>query len=405
MDNDRSPDEGVHVDTAAVHAGSFEIPVNPGSSPPLFAASSYAFRDLDEMEEIYAGKLAGAIYGRYGGPNARQFASAVAELEGAPAAVATASGMAALDAALGPHLQAGDRIVVSAELYGGTYELLEKDYREAGVEVVFVAQGDLSALASAVNARTKVVHAETLTNPLVHVTDLGEAARIAHAAGALLTVDATFTTPVLGRPFAHGADLIVHSVGKYIAGHGDVGCGVLSGRPELVAAAEARAIRRGAPASHFDAWLALRGVRTLALRMARHSANARAVAGFLAGRPEVAQVHHPSLRTHPQHALAERLYPRGTGGMLAFELRGGERAVDRFLRELRRIHIVHSLGEVATTISYSARSSHRSLSPQQRAALGVGDGTLRLSCGIEDAGDITADIAQALAKAGSGIPA
>lgn len=405
MDNDRSRDDRLHVDTAAVHAGSFVTPENQGSSPPLFAASSYVFRDLDEMEAIYSGRTTGAVYGRYGGPNARQFASAIAELEGAPSGVATASGMAALDAALGPRLRGGDRIVVSAELYGGTYELLEKDYRERGVEVVFVPQGDLAALAEATNKQTKVIHAETLTNPLVHVTDLEATARIAHTAGALFTVDATFTTPVLGRPLEHGADLVVHSVGKYIGGHGDVGCGVLCGRPELVAAAEGWAIRRGAPASHFDAWLALRGVRTLALRMSRHSENARAVASFLAARPEVARVHHPSLPSHPQHALSERLYPKGTGGMLAFDLRGGPEVVDRFLRELKRIHIVHSLGEVATTISYSVRSSHRSLSPAQRAALGVGDGTLRLSCGIEDAADITADIAQALAQAGSGIPA
>ncbi|MBV8074686.1 MAG: PLP-dependent transferase [Candidatus Eremiobacteraeota bacterium] len=399
------PDEAeIHVDTAAVHAGTFVTPANPSSSPPLFAASSYAFGDLDQMEEIYAGRTAGSIYGRYGGPNTHHFASAIAELEGAEAGVAAASGMAAIDAAWGPILRPGDRIVASTELYGGTYDLLEKGYRERGFEVVFVAQGDLAALEAAVKARApKIVHVETLSNPLVHVTDLEAVARVAHAAGALCSVDATFTTPILGRPLRHGADLVVHSVGKYLGGHADVGLGVLCGRAGPIAEAERSIVRHGACASHFDAWLALRGVRTLGLRMARHSANARDVAAFLSRRPEVAAVHHPSLPAHPQHALAQRLYPQGTGGMLAFDLRGGAAAVDRFLRELRRIQIVHSLGEVATTISYSVRSSHRFLTDAQRAALGVCDGTLRLSCGIEDARDIVADLERALAKAGSGV--
>jgi cystathionine beta-lyase/cystathionine gamma-synthase len=404
VDNHPSPDsETVHVDTAAVHAGAFHLPANRSSSPPLFAASSYVFRDLEEMEAIYGGRQSGAIYGRYGGPNGMQLAAAVAELEGAEAAVATASGMAAIDAAWGPILAVGDRIVASTELYGGSYALLENDYRDRGVDVVFVPQGNLEALRRAVAERApRIVHVETLTNPLVHVTDLEAVADIAHRAGALCTVDATFTTPVLGRPLAHGADLVVHSVGKYIGGHADVGCGVVAGRRDLIAAAEHWVIRRGAPASHFDAWLALRGLRTLALRMVRHSENAVAVAAALDRRPEVAAVHHPSLPSHPQHELARRLYPRGAGGMLAFDLRGGGPAVERFLRSLRRIQIVHSLGEIATTISHSVRSSHRMLSREQREALGVGEGTLRLSCGIEDARDIIADLENALAPAGGG---
>ena len=353
------------------------------------------------MEAIYARERSGAIYGRYGGPNAAQFAAAVAELEAAEAAVATASGMAAIDAAWGPLVRPGDRVVASAELYGGTYDLLEKDYRQRGIEVDLVPQGDLEALERALSGRPpKVVHVETLTNPLIHVTDLEAVAGAAHAVGAVCVVDATFTTPVLGRPASLGADLVVHSVGKYIGGHADVGCGVLSGRRELVEGAASWIVRRGAPISHFDAWLALRGLRTLALRMARHSQNARAVAAFLATRSEVTAVYHPSLPAHPQHRLAIRLYPNGTGGMLAFDLRGGSKAVDAFLRGLRRIAIVHSLGEVATTISYSVRSSHRMLSVEQRRELGVGDGTLRLSCGIEDARDIVADLERALVSAG-----
>ncbi|MBV8354330.1 MAG: PLP-dependent transferase [Candidatus Eremiobacteraeota bacterium] len=404
MDNGRISPTGEHVDTAAVHAGKFETPGNPSSSPPLYAASSYDFADLEDMEAIYAARRPGAIYGRYGGPNARQFAAAMAELEGAEMAAPAASGMAAIDAAWGAILQPGDAIVASSELYGGTYELLERDYRQAGFEVVFVAQGDLEALGHAVvSHRPKIVHVETVTNPLIRVTDLEATARLAHAHGALLSVDATFTTPVLGRPLAAGADLVSHSVGKYLGGHADVGAGVVSGRRALIEPAWARIVRRGAVISHFDAWLALRGIRTLALRMARHSENAAALAAFLRERREIAAVHHPSMRDHPEHALAQARYPRGTGGMLAFELRGGQPAVERFLRSLTRIRQVHSLGEVATTISYSARSSHRMLSAEQRAALGVGEGLLRLSCGIEDARDLMSDLERALAAAGSAV--
>ncbi|MGH7716075.1 MAG: trans-sulfuration enzyme family protein, partial [Vulcanimicrobiaceae bacterium] len=248
---------------------------------------------------------------------------------------------------------------------------------------------------------TKVVHVETLTNPLIRVTDLAGVAQVAHAAGAICTVDATFTTPILGRPISLGVDLVLHSVGKYIGGHADVGCGVLAGRRELIGPAQSWVVRRGAAISHFDAWLALRGLRTLALRMARHSENGQAIAAFLAGHDAIAAVYHPSLPAHPQHALARRMYPRGTGGMLAFDVRGGAEMVDRFVRALRRVKIVHSLGEVATTISYSIRSSHRILSEEQRRALGVSDATLRLSCGIEDARDITNDVGKALAEAGS----
>jgi cystathionine beta-lyase/cystathionine gamma-synthase len=387
-----------HVDTAAVHAGALEIPVNRASSPPLFQASSYEFDDLGQVEEIYSGTVPGAIYGRYGGPNGAQFEAAVAELEGAPAAVGAAAGMSAIDAALAVALRSGKPLVASQELYGGTYSLVEKDYRERGVAVTYVDQQDASAVARALaRERPGALYVEALTNPLVNVADLPGLARLAHDAGALLIVDATFATPALVRPFELGADLVVHSVGKYLGGHGDVGAGVLSGAAGLIEEARAYLIRKGATLPHFEAWLALRGLRTLALRMERHSTSAAAVAAFLAEAPEVEAVYHPSLPGHPGHATAARLYPRGTGGMLAFDLAGGLEAVDTFLRGLRTVAIVHSLGELATTISYPDVSSHRMLPPERRRALGVGAGTLRLSVGIEHAGDVIADLAQALA--------
>jgi cystathionine beta-lyase/cystathionine gamma-synthase len=390
-----------HVETAAVHAGTFVLPENRATSPPLFQASSYEFADLDDVEAIYGGTRTGAIYGRYGGPNGLHFESAIAELEGAEAAAGAAAGMSAIDAALGPNLRPGDAILATREIYGGTFVLLERNYRERGYRVVFVDQNDLAAVAEAIEReRPRIVYVEAITNPLVHVANLPELAARAHAAGALLVVDATFASPVLVRPLSMGADLVLHSVGKYIGGHGDVGAGVLAGREGLVRESRAYLIRSGATMAHFEAWLALRGLRTLAVRMERHVANARTVAAYLSTAPGVRAAFHPSLANHPQHELASRLYPHGTGGIVAFDLDGGSAAVRRFLDALRTIAIVHSLGEVATTISYPAAASHRPLPPAERRALGVGDGTLRISVGIEHADDIVADLARGVEGAG-----
>jgi cystathionine beta-lyase/cystathionine gamma-synthase len=391
-----------HPETLAVHAGGrLRVPPNPPSSPPLFQAASYEFGDLEEVEAIYAGSRDGRIYGRYGGPNGALFEAAVAELEGAEAAVGSSSGMAAITAALTAGLGAGDTVLATRELYGGTHELFENDFQQRGLRVVYIDQSDLQAIRHALESeRPRALYLEALTNPLVHVADLPELAKLAREFGAISVVDATFATPILIRPRDHGIDLVVHSVGKYLGGHADVGAGVLCGRPDLIEPARGVLVRTGATIPHFEAWLALRGLRTLALRMERHSSNARAVARYLASVEGVAAVHHPSLSTHPQHELARRLYPRGTGGIVAFTLRGARESVGRFLSGLRRIAIVHSLGEVATTISYSAASSHRMLAEAERESLGVTGGTLRLSVGIEHEDDIIADLAGAFAGAG-----
>jgi cystathionine beta-lyase/cystathionine gamma-synthase len=387
-----------HPDTLAVHAGRLEIPVNPASSPPLFQASSYEFEDLEAVERVYSGTASGRIYGRYGGPNGAQFESAIADLEGAEAAAGAAAGMSAIDAALASLLAPGDSLVSSAELYGGTVALVENDYQKSGVRTTYVDQSDLSAVSAALKKhRPKVLYVEALTNPLLHVADLPALCAEARSVGARVVVDATFATPILCRPLEHGADLVVHSVGKYLGGHGDVGAGVVAGSAALIEPIRAYLVRKGATIPHFEAWLGLRGLRTLALRMERHSANAAAVAAFLATRPEVSRVYHPSLPDHPQHAAAARLYPRGTGGMLAFDLAGGRAAVERFLRGLSTIAVVHSLGEVATTISHPLSASHRYVAADARARLGVGEGTLRLSTGIEDVRDIVADLSAAFA--------
>jgi cystathionine gamma-synthase/methionine-gamma-lyase len=398
--------EELHSDTAAVHAGKLFVPGNAPSSPPLYQASSYEFRDLEDVEAIYSGERSGRIYGRYGGPNGLQFEQAIAELESAQAAAGSAAGMSAIDAAVASNAGAGDAVLATREIYGGTYALFENDFKKRGSTVEYVDQSDLAAVAEALERlRPKVLYLEALTNPLMHVADLEALGELARRFGALVVVDATFATPILVRPLEHGADLVVHSVGKYIGGHGDVGAGVIAGASEPVERARGYLVRTGATIPHFEAWLALRGLRTLALRMARHSANALAVAEFLAQASGVVHVHHPSRPEHPQHELAERLYPHGTGGIVAFDIDGGRDSVARFVRGLRTIAIVHSLGEVATTLSYPAAASHRMLPPETRRALGVSDGTLRLSTGIEHPGDIIADLARALAGLGERVRA
>ncbi len=390
--------------TAAVHAGRIELPHNPASSPPIFQASSYEFDDLADVEEIYGGRRYGRIYGRYGGPNGAQLEAAIAEMEGAEAACGAAAGMSAIDAALRTCVSSGDSIVATAEIYGGTFALLENDYQNSGIRVAFVDQSDLAAVEEVLaRERPAVLYLEALTNPLVHVADLPKLAALGRRYGATTIVDATFASPALVRPLDSGIDLVLHSVGKYIGGHGDVGAGIVAGSRARIDAVRSYLVRRGATIPHFESWLALRGLRTLALRMERHSANARDVAAFLARETSVSAVHHPSLPNHPDYALAQRLYPRGTGGIVAFDLTGGAPAVDAFLRGLDMIAIVHSLGEIATTIAYPAVSSHRPLPAEMRRALGVGDGTLRISVGIEAVDDIIADLQRGFA--GSGVSA
>jgi len=395
-----------HIETAAVRAGALAIPVNGASSPPLFQASSYEFDDLDDVEAIYSGGRPGRIYGRYGGPNGAQFEAAMAELEGAEDAVGSAAGMSAIGAAVGVCTSRSGTILATREIYGGTYDLFENDFKQRGFSVEYVDQADLEAVRLALERLApKVLYLEALTNPLVRVADLPALAALGRAAGAKVIVDATFASPALIRPLDYGVDLVVHSVGKYLGGHADVGAGILAGSGELVALARASLVRSGASIPHFEAWLALRGLRTLALRMERHSENARAIAARLGTAAGVARVHHPSLAGHPEYDLARRLYPRGTGGILAFDLAGDASEVDRFLRGLQMISIVHSLGEVQTTISYPAVSSHRALPPETRRAFGISESTLRLSVGIEHADDIAADLQQALAGLGQRVRA
>jgi len=355
----------------------------------------HVYEDLDDYDAVARGERPGHYYGRNSNENRAMLERAVAELEGAEAGLAAASGMAALHLAILALAPRPVTIVATREMYGGTMALLRQDLEPAGYEEHFVDMTDLDAVRRALDGAGLVL-VETITNPLCRVVDIEAIARMARERDARVLVDNTFATPILCRPLELGADVVMHSATKYIGGHSDLLAGVVVGAGDVIAAARTRSIRTGATLGAFDAWLALRGLRTLDVRMHRHSENALALAQALLSVPGVSRVHHPLLEGSPSAAVARRILPQGAGGMMAFDLEGGREAVQRMMSRFRMVKFAASLGGVETTISYPEITSHRSMSPQERADLGVGPGTIRVSMGIEDPDDIIADFAQAL---------
>jgi methionine-gamma-lyase len=337
------------------------------------------------------------VYSRVRNPTVEAFERAIASLEGAEAAVATGSGMGALATVLLGLLSPGDHVVAAGDLYGSTTSLLAGPLAKLGMRTDIADASDASTFAAAAGARTRVFLAETVSNPLMRVADVPALAAAARDAGALLIIDASFTSPALAQPLAHGADLVVHSATKYIGGHSDVTAGVVAGRAELVEPLRETRKLFGPVCSPLDAWLAMRGLKTLALRMERHTTNAQRVAAYLCVHPKVRRVHFSGLPDAPDHEIARRVLPRGAGGMLSFELDGGRDAVDRMLAGFRLIRFAASLADVSTTVSHPALTSHRGLSDADRARLGITDGLVRLSVGIESPDDICADLERGLA--------
>jgi cystathionine gamma-synthase/methionine-gamma-lyase len=391
--------------TTAVHAGQPQQgdPAIP-SVPAIDLAVSYRADDAATLHAMLAGEVPGYAYSRYGSPTNDAFEAAMCALEGAATARACASGMAAVQMALLlAGLRAGDRLLAARDCYGATFAIIDTLFRQLGVQPIFVDASDPAALAEALaTQRPRALLVEPISNPLLKLCDVGQAAELAHAHGARLIVDATFATPYLLRPLDLGADIVLHSVSKYLGGHDDVLGGVVLARAEDAAALRQLAILTGGLLGPQAAYLALRGLRTLPLRMREHCRNAAIVAAWLAEQPGVARVIYPGLASHPQHELARRMLANGYGGMVAFELAGaGEAEVERFLDSLRLCMPVTTLGGVASQVLYPAKSSHRALPPETRRGLGIGDGLLRLSVGIEDPADIMADLAAALASSSS----
>ena len=380
--------------TRVASAGEDRTALSRPMTPPIHQSSVYAFRDPAQADRRYA--AGGAVYARDGLPNARALERAVADLEGAEDAHAVASGMGAIALTLLAHLSGGDHVVASAACYCETQALLTRELSRFGVASTLVDLDDPFAFAAAFTPRTRIVIAETIANPGMNVADLPRLSEVAHAAGALLLVDNTFATPILCRPLDHGADLVVHSASKFLGGHHDLVAGVVAGRD-----AEIGQIRRaghlfGPTLGALDAWLALRGIKTLAPRVAWMSESAARIAAMLAGHPAVRAVRYPGLPgpDPARAALVRRLLPDGAGAMLAFELAAGPDAADALLRALQLIAFAPSLGGTTTTACYPPR-----FSPWDDAApetVWSGSATIRLSVGLESAPDLIADLKQGL---------
>jgi len=376
------------LSTRAIHAGELNPAPSGAVVTPIYQSSTFAFEGPDGLAEV--------TYGRYQNtPNHTVLHARLAALEGAEEALVCATGMAAMTAALMALCARGDRVLAARGLYGGTHALLTEELPRFGIEVDFVDAHDPASWPAAVRPETRVFVVESISNPLCRVCDLPAVAKFCRERGIVSLVDNTFASPVNFAPIAHGFDLVHHSATKYLNGHSDLVAGVLAGRRELMDKA-VRVIRRlGASLDAHACFLLERGLKTLVVRVERHNANALRVADFLATHEAVARVHFPGLASHPDHARAKQLLC-GFGGMLAFDLRGGADAAERFLNAVRIPAVAPSLGGVETLLSRPCVTSHAMLSREDRAALGIEDGTVRMSVGIEDADDLIADLDQAL---------
>jgi cystathionine gamma-lyase len=373
--------------TRAIHAGQDADPATGATVVPIYATSTYT--------QAAPGEHKGYEYSRSSNPTRTALETCLAALEGGERGLAFASGLAATTAVLSV-LRPGDEVVAAADLYGGTYRLLERVFKPWGLAARYTDDPSPAGFARLITPATKLVWIETPTNPLLQLLDVSAIAALAHKAGALLAVDNTFASPYLQQPLALGADLVVHSTTKYLGGHSDVVGGAVVGRRELLQPIAFYQNAAGGVPGPFDAFLTLRGLKTLAVRMERHCANARQLAPWLAEQPQVERVYYPGLPSHPGHDLAKRQM-RDFGGMISIRLKGGMQGARRFLTRTKLFSLAESLGGVESLVCHPATMTHASIPADLRQARGVDDGLVRLSVGIEDADDLQEDLRGALA--------
>ena len=416
-------------DTLCVHAGQRPDPATGASAVPIYQTSSYVFRDAEHAANVFAAKEPGNIYSRISNPTANVFEDRMAALEGGVGALATASGQAAVFTAITALCQAGDEIISSGALYGGTYVLFNSTLKRFGITTRFADWNDTGSFEKAITKKTKAIYTETIGNPRLDVPDLSGIGRVAHDAGIPLIVDNTFASPYLCRPFQFGTDIVVHSATKFICGHGTSIGGVIVdsgnfdwengnfpemvepddrgpsfvatyGKKAFISKARSHIMRDvGACLSPFNAFLFLQGLETLSLRMQRHSANALQVAKFLAGHSGVGWVRYPGLRGDPCHARALKYLSGGYGAMIAFGIKGGVEAGRRLIGSLKVFSLLANLGDTHSLVIHPASTTHQQLTPEQQLESGVSEDLVRLSIGIEDPADLIEDLDVAINKA------
>ncbi len=387
--------DGVGFDTLAVRAGQHRTPEGEHGEA-LFLTSSYVFRTAADAAARFAGEVPGNVYSRYTNPTVRAFEERMAALEGAEQAVATSSGMSAILALVMSLCSAGDHVLVSRSVFGSTISLFEKYLKRFGIEVDYPPLADLAGWETAFKSNTKLLFVESPSNPLAELVDIAALAEIAHARGALLAVDNCFCTPALQQPLKLGADIVMHSATKFIDGQGRSMGGVVAGRKAQMEAVVGFLRTAGPTLSPFNAWIFLKGLETLRVRMQAHCASALELAQWLEQQPGIEHVYYAGLPSHPQHELAKR-QQSAFGAVVSFEVAGGKEAAWRFIDATRVISITTNLGDTKTTIAHPATTSHGRLSPQERANAGIRDNLIRVAVGLEDVADLKADLARGLA--------
>jgi len=388
---------GLQFATLAVHAGEVTCPTTGALDTPIYQSTTFASASAQEMAEVYGEEKPGFMYTRYGNPTIHALEQKFAALEGGEAALATATGMAAISSAIMGYVKVGDHVVASRSLYGAAYNFLNKKLPRMGASTTFVESPRIEDFEKAFRPNTRLLYFETPSNPVLEVLDIAGVARVARSRGVPSMIDNTFASPALQQPLQMGVTVVVHSATKYLCGHGDAMGGAIVGPKDYIAELNHEVLRDfGGIISPFNAWLILRGIRTLHLRMPAHCSNAQRIAEFLARHPKVERVNYPGLPTHPGHELAKKQM-KAFGAMISFEVKGGYEGGKKVMDRVKIFARAASLGDTRSLIVHSASTSHRAVPREQRLAIGITDGLVRLSVGVEAAEDLIQDLEQALA--------
>ncbi|KPJ74301.1 methionine gamma-lyase [candidate division TA06 bacterium DG_78] len=387
----------MHIETNIVHGGQHPDKLHGAVSPPIYQTSTFAFRDADHGARLFMGKEEGYIYTRLSNPTIDLLANKIALLESTEAGLIFSSGLAAIFNVVVTLVKSGEHVISDNTIYGGTFALFKNILPRLGIEVTFIDTTDIDQLTSSIKKNTRLVFTETPANPTLKIIDIAKCAEVVHKNNLPLCVDNTFATPYLQRPAEFGSDIVVHSATKYLGGHGDIIGGVVVGKKEFIKNLWEDAKEIGASNSPFNAWLILRGLKTLAVRVEKHCANAMEIAKYLSKHNKVERVYYPGLPSHPGHEIAKKQMSH-FGGMLAFDVKGGKEAGKVIMNSVKLCILAVSLGDVDTLIEHPASMTHSTYSDEELRECGIAPGFIRISVGLENAKDLIKDLEQALSK-------